>query len=74
MVGVAAMNDRFQLTIEAAPGWSAPAIVRLRKALKAMLRGYGLRCVDLIEVGPAKSAMASESTSGERSEAHTCEP
>ena len=40
----------FNLTLRAEPGrWRAPLIVRLRHALKALLRGYGLRCVKIEE-------------------------
>lgn len=30
-------------------GWRAPGIVRLRWALKTLLRGFGLRCVSIAE-------------------------
>ena len=33
-----------KLTLRALPGWPSPGDVRLRMALKALLRGYGLRC------------------------------
>lgn len=43
-------KPRFVITVEALPlegtdGVNVPAEVRLRRLLKAMLRGYGLRCV-----------------------------
>jgi hypothetical protein len=43
----------YQITLRPEPG-PVPAIVRLRKFLKAALRTYGLRCVDMAEVTPAK--------------------
>jgi hypothetical protein len=39
----------FRLTLKPAPG-PVPAVVRLRRLLKACLRGYGLRCVAVEEV------------------------
>jgi hypothetical protein len=65
-------QSRFELTLESAPGWSVPAIVRLRKALKALLRGYGLKCVDLAEVLPTEPR-DDQPTHKERSEERTCE-
>ena len=48
-------NDRptFAVTLEAVPGWGdVPATVRLRRALKAFLRCYGLRCTEAREIHP----------------------
>jgi hypothetical protein len=45
--------ERFQLTVEAVPGWGdVPAIIRLRRFLKAALRSYGLRCTEAREITP----------------------
>ncbi|HET6324803.1 MAG TPA: hypothetical protein VFG04_08890 [Planctomycetaceae bacterium] len=44
------MPEQFRLTIESSPGWSVPAVVRVRRALKVLLRAFGLKCVDLAEV------------------------
>ena len=43
-------RPRFKLTLEAVPRHDdADGIRRLRAALKALLRSYGLRCVDVCE-------------------------
>lgn len=39
------MNERYTIELEAVAGWRVPGIVRLRKALKLLLRSFGLRCV-----------------------------
>lgn len=39
----------FVLTLRPAPGWSMPAITRLRKLLKLALRSCGLRCTSVYE-------------------------
>lgn len=37
----------FALTLQAVPGWgNVPATIRLKRFLKAALRGYGLRCTE----------------------------
>ena len=41
----------FRLDLKAV-GAGPPADVRLRRLLKAMLRGYGLRCVQAVELAP----------------------
>lgn len=43
---------RFRLTLEALPDLEGkpPAEVRLRSALKALLRAFRLRCVEAVEV------------------------
>jgi hypothetical protein len=51
-------DERYALELVGLPGWSAPAIVRVRKALKVLLRGYGLKCVDLKELSPAQPKTA----------------
>jgi len=38
---------QIQITLVTEAGWSTPPIVRLRRLLKLMKRGYGLRCVGL---------------------------
>jgi hypothetical protein len=44
------MSTRYHLILRAEPGnWRTPLIVRLRKFLKAALRQWGLRCVDIRE-------------------------
>ena len=45
-------RERFTLTIQdAEPRNPVPLTPRLRRLLKAMLRGYGIRCVDMRPVG-----------------------
>ncbi len=39
-----------KLVIRAEPGHEAPAIVRLRQAFKLLLRRYGLRILEAVEV------------------------
>lgn len=51
------MNERFNVTLEAVPGYGSPAEVRLRKFLKSALRAYGLKTV----------TMTSGSSSGNKS-------
>jgi hypothetical protein len=48
---VTAPRERYQLTLEALPD-SAPAVIRLRRFLKAALRAYGLRCTSAVELHP----------------------
>lgn len=44
------MTTEFNLTLQPLPDPSDPSgYRRLRKALKALLRSYGLRCVDATE-------------------------
>lgn len=43
--------ERFTITIEAAPG-PTPAIARLRRLLKALLRSFGFRCVSVQQSRP----------------------
>lgn len=40
------MRDRFELILEAQPH-ELPTVIRLRAALKRLLRQFGLRCVAL---------------------------
>jgi len=39
----------FKLTLQTLPG-SVPAIIRLRGALKTLLRAFGLKCISVEEV------------------------
>ena len=59
MTGTSA-EATYTLTLASAPGWSAPATVRLRKALKLLLRSFGLRVVSIVE-NPAVGAVPLES-------------
>lgn len=45
-------GEQYTLLVEALPGWSTPAVTRLRALLKAAIRQYGLRCV---EAAPTES-------------------
>lgn len=44
-------RPRYRLVVQAQPD-DVPAIVRLRRWLKAGLRSYGLRCTDAREIRP----------------------
>jgi hypothetical protein len=46
-------GEEYELTIRALPDDDAPAIVRLRHVLKALLRGYGFRCTGCRDITPA---------------------
>ena len=48
--GNAMTGERFIITLEAVPRDSRPAALRLRGALKTLLRGFGLRCVTMSRV------------------------
>lgn len=55
------MTERYHLELEPLPGWPdrnepIPAEVRLRLALKALLRRHGLRCVDARVIGATEAA------------------
>ena len=55
----------FALTLQAVPGWGdVPAIIRLRKFLKAALRSYGLKCTECREAEPTAATAAGESAHG----------
>ena len=45
----ASPSPTYTLTLASAPGWSAPVTVRLRKALKVLLRSFGLRVLSIVE-------------------------
>jgi hypothetical protein len=40
-------TEVYVLTLKAIKSWHTPAIVRLRAALKCLLRGWGLRCTSI---------------------------
>lgn len=51
----------YSLTLTPQPGnWQRPPEVRLRAALKCLLRGYGLRCISAVET-PSTSNRANRS-------------
>ncbi len=45
--------EKYTLTIESTPD-NVPAINRLRRLLKALIRAYGFRCLEVVEVKPAE--------------------
>jgi hypothetical protein len=53
-------GERFHLELQATPG-TVPAIIRLRRALKGLLRGYGLQCVRIREIETTESVTAGTS-------------
>ncbi len=67
----------FALTLEAVPSWNGPpAIIRLRRFLKAALRSYGLKCTECREA-PGKPVAPSppEARSGpERPDVQSIDP
>jgi len=49
-----AKSARYKLILQPTPDRSDPdGVRRLRRALKRLLRGYGLRCVEIQRFGPA---------------------
>lgn len=52
----------FTLTLRPEAGWNSPPIARLKRALKMLLRGFGLRCVSITE---STSENTSETPSNE---------
>ena len=56
-------QPNYRLTLRVVPGHAGPPIVRLRRLLKAALRAYGLRCVQLEEL-PAPGPAAQECSPG----------
>jgi hypothetical protein len=44
-----APREKYQLTVEALPD-AAPAIVRLRRVIKALLRSYGFRLLAAVQL------------------------
>ena len=58
-------RERFTLTIQdAEPRNPVPLTPRLRRLLKAMLRGYGIRCVDMRPAGSVTNPTGKENTGG----------
>jgi hypothetical protein len=47
---LSASRERYRLDLEAMPDGGAPAVIRLKRFLKAALRSYGLRCTAAIEL------------------------
>lgn len=39
----------FTLVLTPLPGWSIPAVARVKRALKYLLRWHGLRCISVVE-------------------------
>ena len=59
------VRERFTLTIQdAEPRNPVPLTPRLRRLLKAMLRGYGIRCVDMRPAGAVTKPTGKENTGG----------
>lgn len=59
------MTERYRLELEPLPGWPdrnepIPAEVRLRLALKVLLRRHGLRCLDARVIPATESIGAAE--------------
>jgi hypothetical protein len=52
----AAPSMTFTIVLRALPRHAVPPACRLRRLLKAALRVYGFRCVDICERGPAAVA------------------
>lgn len=50
----------YALTLEAVPGGDVPATIRLKRFLKAALRGYGLRCTEAREIHNPAPRVASD--------------
>ena len=48
-------GERFTITLESVPS-DIPAAARLKRALKMLLRGFGLRCVTAVETQPTNDA------------------
>jgi hypothetical protein len=45
-------RPRFVLTLEPLPGDDPPVFIRLRAALKTLLRAFRFRCVQIQEIPP----------------------
>ncbi len=39
--------ERWTITLTPVPGWNVPGAARIRRALKTLLRSYGLKCVEI---------------------------
>ena len=58
-------RERFTLTIQdAEPRNPVPLTPRLRRLLKAMLRGYGIRCVDMRPAGSVAKSSGKKNDQG----------
>lgn len=58
-------HERFTLPIQdAEPRNPVPLTPRLRRLLKAMLRGYGIRCVDMRPLGAVSKPTSKKTTGG----------
>jgi hypothetical protein len=42
----------YEIIVRPLPGFSAPPVVRLRRALKCLARSFGLACRSVREIGP----------------------
>src|SRR5580698_10228948 len=60
------MVETYVLKLRGEPGHSAPADVRLRRCLKYLLRGFGLRVIEISEIKPEKSNEPSRDAKDER--------
>jgi hypothetical protein len=59
-----APRETYRLTVEALPD-SAPAIIRLRRVIKSLLRAYGFRLLAVVELPEdAKTPPSPESEGG----------
>jgi hypothetical protein len=59
-------RERFTLTIQdAGDRNSVPVAPRLRRLLKSMLRGYGIRCVDIRPAGTITKPTSGKVTGGD---------
>ena len=47
---------KFTLTIQATPNAHPGVFIRLRQVLKALLRSYGFRCIDIAAVPEERTA------------------
>jgi hypothetical protein len=63
---------RVRLVLRPLPGFSGPALVRLRRGMKALLRSFGWRAVTGELLGPAGAAEALDT--GERATARDPAP
>ncbi len=45
--------ERWTITLRPLPGWNVPGAARIRRALKTLLRSYGLKCVEIRQGGQA---------------------
>lgn len=62
------MTERFIVSLTPIPGWRTPPIIRLRSALKQLLRTHGLRAVEVI---PADGQQSDTQTDSNRDKGKT---